>query len=188
MSKPDPLFSKASQEFVWNMRVRNQSGNIITLFAIFLPIILGFFLLVIDGGLLQIRKAELSTVAHSAAEYGLSQVADKIVELAEIHCSENCKNSDPKSYLNQNDIYILTHQPFTSQIENSVQNFILTNSKTSSLTTSQITIHYPYNLNNPTKNLQLYISLTDPIDLQFGKIFSLQPKNITTKSLVKISL
>ncbi len=166
----------------------NQNGNIITLFAIFLPIILGFFLLLIDGGLLQIRKAELSTVANSASEYGLSQVADKIVELAEIHCHENCQNPDPKSYLDQNDIYILTHQPFTSEIKNSVTDFVTDNEKTSSLTIEQITIDYPHNFDPLVKDLKLRVSLTDSPDIRFRKIFSLQNKTITIQSLTKISL
>ena len=166
----------------------NQKGSIIVLFAIFLPIILGFFLLLIDGGLLQIRKAELNTIAHSATEYGLSKVADQIVELAEAHCHKDCQNPDPKSYLDQNDIYILTHQPFISKITNSVTSFITSNLKTSSLTTNQITINYPYNLESPAKNLRLQVSLQDSVEPRFGKIFSLQPKTITTKSLSKISL
>ena len=85
--------------------LKNQSGTVLPLTALMLPIILGFGVLALESGQAYIRQSEINQLAYQAANTGLVRITETLEIQAKSNYQRDCNVEEPPSKCSSSELF-----------------------------------------------------------------------------------
>lgn len=167
--------------------IRKKSANAVTLTIIMVPTVLLLTGLVIDGGMLFVKKAQLQSMADNATAAGISITGDEIVDIVEAMAAEDPDFEMPENIvdaLSDEDRAVLaasTGPKATADDYIDLNNF-------GNLTLPVRHVIFPYNYTVGDDTLSVRVELETVHDLYFGQIMNIPTETVTAESMSSISI
>ncbi len=121
---------------------KDEKGNIATVSALLLPVVVVYMAVVVDAGLLMAKKTHLQALAELAAQAGAVEIGNLVVQKAQAH-NPPPEATDPLPYLTDEDRAAITADP---QVPSIVQDYLDYNNAAN--LPLNLTISYPDNAMN----------------------------------------
>lgn len=150
--------------------LHDQRGVVAVLAALFLPVVLLLLAVLVDAGLLMVRREKLKATAVFAAQAGGTMVSDIIVEKATAH-NPPPDATDPLLYLTDDDRVAIGSDP---RVGAAVQTYIDAN-RAGIAEAPTVTIRYPDNTISCTgtrdeKHMNLRVAIEETIPILFSPV------------------
>lgn len=167
--------------------IRNKSANAVTLTIIMVPTVLILTGLVIDGGTLFVKKAQLQSMADNATAAGISITGDEIVDIVEAMAAADPEFEIPENIvdaLEDEDRVVLALS--TGPAAKAEEYIDLNNFGNLTLSVRNVIFPYDYTVGDDT--LSIRVELETVHDLYFGQIMNISSETVTAESMSSISI
>ena len=167
--------------------IGGRKGNAMGLTMIMVPTVLILTGLVIDGGMLFVKKAQLQSIADSAVNAGISVTGDEIVDIVEAMAAEDPEFEVPENIvdaLSDDDRAVLAASTGPAQ---TAENYIDLNNY-DNLALSPEDVIFPYNYTVGDDTLSMKIELGTVHELYFGSMLGIETQFISAESMSFITI
>ncbi len=143
--------------------------------------------LVVDGGMIFVKKAQLQSIADSAVNAGISVSGDEIVDIVEAMAAQDPEFEAPENIvdaLSNDDRAVLAASTGPSQM---AENYIdLNNYDNLALSPQDITFPYNYTVGDDTLSMKIELGTTH--ELYFGSMMGIETQFISAESMSSINI
>ncbi len=165
----------------------NKKGHTLVFAALFIPVLLILTGLIIDGGILFLRKAQLQLMADNGASAGISIVSDLMTEIVDSKLALDPELSPPENVLTMIDDLDRISLSQSSLPRSTAETYIYENN-TKNLELTEEDIAYPYNYSPGDNTLSIKITLETNHVFYFTSILNIESKEITAESISSIRI
>jgi len=166
----------------------DDKGLVLGVTALALPLFLLIGTLVVQGGQLYIRQAQLQFVARQAANSSLIPVSNLLKVRAEQNYQATCAVDLPPSICSSDDLFdflslaqiqvILAESSTYSLVQTEAQSFVEITDPAALLSSDELTVEFPYNYDGGTTAVAR-VGIEEPQTAWFGNL--LRPENYRLK-------
>lgn len=167
--------------------IKSRGANAVTIAIIMVPTVLLLTGLVIDGGTLFVKKAQLQSMADNATAAGISITGDEIVDIIEAMAAADTEFEMPENIvdaLSDEDRAVLAAS--TGPAAKAEEYIDLNNFGNLTLSVRNVIFPYDYTVGNDT--LAIRVELETVHDLYFGQIMNISEETVTAESMSSISI
>lgn len=167
--------------------IMGKNANAVTIAIIMVPTVLLLTGLVIDGGTLFVKKAQLQSMADNATAAGISITGDEIVDIVEAMVA-----ADPEFEMPENIVDALSDEDRAvlaasiGPAAKAEEYIVLNNFGNLTLSVRNVIFPYDYTVGNDT--LSIRVELETVHDLYFGQIMNISSETVTAESMSSISI
>ncbi len=174
---------------------KSERGTIIILMAIFLPVALGIFALIINAGSLYYAKSIYTSLTNTATSSGISVLGDEIVDLV-----KEKEEDDPsfeattpiwENLTDEDRLYLTTDSEIIEKVRDAIDDYLQKNldagtALRKNYTIKNISIIYPYHYDDHDDFVKARVELTVTSPIEFIANRKKQDVFITAESQLRI--
>lgn len=167
--------------------IKSRGANALTIAIIMVPVILILTGLVIDGGMVFVKKAQLQSMADNAVNAGISVTGDEIVDIVEAMAAADPEFEEPENIvdaLSDSDRAALAAS--TGPTAKAEEYIDLNNFGDLTLSTRKVIFPYNYTVGNDT--LSMRIELETVHNLYFSQMLDTETEVVTAESISAINI
>lgn len=152
-----------------------------------IPAVLILTGLVIDGGMVFVKKAKLQSIADNAANAGASMVGDEIVDIVNAKLAADPEFEVPENILDALDDTDRDQLAASSGPKSKASEYITLNNS-NNFNLNQEDIVFPYNYSPGDSNISIKIDLGTIHELYFTSMLGIQNQQVTAESIALIGI
>jgi|GEM_PF-5008725 len=167
--------------------LNKKNGHVLIFAAFFIPILIILSGLIIDGGILFVRKAQLQLIVDNAASAGISILTDEMLEIIDqkttLYPDINTQKN-PLSMIDDNDRITLSQ----STKPRSLTETYIHNNNTQRLEFTDYVITYPYNYTSGDSTISLKVEIATEHSFYFTSVIGINSQAITAEAISSIRI
>ncbi|MBT6068960.1 hypothetical protein HOG48_04355 [Candidatus Peregrinibacteria bacterium] len=167
--------------------LKSKKASALTIAIIMIPVVLILTGLVIDGGMVFVKKAKLQSIADSAANAGLSMIGDEIVDIVNAKLAANPDYEAPEDILDALDDTDRAALAASASPKNKAEEYIILNN-TNDFEFSTQDIEFPYNYSPGDSNISIRIDLSSVHELYFSPMLGIETQELSAESISLIGI
>lgn len=167
--------------------IKSRRANAVTLAIIMIPTVLILTGLVVDGGMLFVKKAQLQSMADNATAAGISITGDEIVDMVEAMAAEDPEFEIPENIvdaLSDEDRAVLAAS--TGPAAKAEEYVDLNNF--GNLTLSVRNVIFPYDYTGGDDTISIKIELETVHNMYFGSMLGIETETVSSESMSLINI